>query len=108
MLSAVREQLPDRGQRPGGQLDPEADLGVLPAGSRGERRAREENLGARFAAAAVQRAPRAAGKCDGADSEHSAAQDGSGEDPEQRPKVLRPGILSVFLGPCGVRNLLAR
>ena len=108
MLSAVREQLPDRGQRPGGQLDPKADLGVLPAGSRGERRARAENLGARVTAAAVQRAPRAARERGGADSEHSAAQDGSGEDPEQRPKVLRPGRLSVFLGPCGVSNSLAR
>merc|ERR1719237_537955 len=92
-LSSLREQLPDGVQRPGHQLHPEADLGVVPAGAGGDRRAGAEDVCARLAAAAVQRPARPAGDCDGAGAKHRAAQNGSREDPEQRSQVLGPGDL---------------
>ena len=97
-LRPLREQLPDGVQRPRHQLHPEADLGVVPTGARGDGGVGAKDVGAGVAAAAVQRPAGPAGDCHRARAKHSPAQNGSGEDPEQRSQVLGPGVHTRVLG----------
>ena len=89
-LRPLREQLPDGVQRPRHQLHPQADLWVVPAGAWGDGRTGAEDVGQGVAAAAVQRPARSARDCHRAGAKHSAAQNGSREDPEQGSQVLGP------------------
>merc|ERR1719209_2413196 len=97
-LRPLREQLPDGVQRPRHQLHPEADLGVVPTGARGDGGVGAKDVGAGVAAAAVQRPAGPARDCHRARAKHSSAQNGSGEDPEQRSQVLGPGVHTRVLG----------